>query len=395
MRELIYVAESGVKNPVFESQVVNWLRGIGRCGVRVYLAAIEIFDVRMDDEIRQRLGVLRPDFSGLIHMRGMPQVGRLTSRWDAFRLAGKAEKQWGLGPRAVVHARGHFGSFTALSAFKGRRVVSDLRGLVSEEVRRYPGLGMRKYLSGFRTREIETMERRIMDRSDCILCVSEAFKGHLMEKYPAAEKKIGVIPTVVDTDRFRYDAGARERLRGRLGIGDRTVFVYSGGLSGWQLPGKVVGLFLKIKKRMPAAFLIFLTHHPQAAGRYLHGLDEKDYFLGRSAHAEVPGYLNAADVGLILREDSPVNRVAAPVKFGEYLCCGLPVLITKGVGDTERIVAGLKAGWLLDHADSEPDVERISLLPSADRRELAEKAARLFSIRENVKKAMEVYERLE
>jgi len=34
-----------------------------------------------------------------------------------------------------------------------------------------------------------------------------------------------------------------------------------------------------------------------------------------------------------MRQDSVVNKVASPVKFGEYMAAGLPVGITRGVGD--------------------------------------------------------------
>jgi len=40
--------------------------------------------------------------------------------------------------------------------------------------------------------------------------------------------------------------------------------------------------------------------------------------------------------------------VASPIKFGEYLCCGLPVIMTPGIGDTEEIIEKHRIGRLLD-----------------------------------------------
>lgn len=50
-------------------------------------------------------------------------------------------------------------------------------------------------------------------------------------------------------------------------------------------------------------------------------------------------YHLAGDVGLLLREDSLTNRVASPVKFAEYLRCGLPVVLTPYVGDFSELGA--------------------------------------------------------
>ena len=38
-------------------------------------------------------------------------------------------------------------------------------------------------------------------------------------------------------------------------------------------------------------------------------------------------YLNAADFGFLLRDDTPVNRVAFPTKFAEYALAGLRVIL--------------------------------------------------------------------
>jgi glycosyltransferase involved in cell wall biosynthesis len=68
------------------------------------------------------------------------------------------------------------------------------------------------------------------------------------------------------------------------------------------------------------------------------------------AHGEIPPYLALADLGLLLRYPSPVNRVASPVKFAEYLACGVPVLVSRGVGDCAEVVRKERVGYVLDDA---------------------------------------------
>ena len=52
---------------------------------------------------------------------------------------------------------------------------------------------------------------------------------------------------------------------------------------------------------------------------------------------ELPRYLQAADVGLLPFADKPLNWARFPIKLGDYLAAGLPVL-TNDVGEMGRIV---------------------------------------------------------
>ena len=42
--------------------------------------------------------------------------------------------------------------------------------------------------------------------------------------------------------------------------------------------------------------------------------------------AEVPHYLNAADVAFLFRDNVVMNAVASPTKLAEYMACGLPII---------------------------------------------------------------------
>ena len=68
-----------------------------------------------------------------------------------------------------------------------------------------------------------------------------------------------------------------------------------------------------------------------------------------------PEYLAAADLGLLLRDQTTLNRVASPVKFGEYLASGTPVIMTPQIGDFSSLVARKGLGTIidLDHSDDE------------------------------------------
>lgn len=67
------------------------------------------------------------------------------------------------------------------------------------------------------------------------------------------------------------------------------------------------------------------------------GVSSADITLRSAPHEQVASFLMAADVALLLRENTLTNRVASPVKFAEYLRCGVPVIMTHYVGDLAEV----------------------------------------------------------
>jgi glycosyltransferase involved in cell wall biosynthesis len=66
-------------------------------------------------------------------------------------------------------------------------------------------------------------------------------------------------------------------------------------------------------------------------------------------HAQVPKMINAADAGILLREQHPVNVVSSPTKFGEYLAAGIPVILTDGIGDYSELAERLNVGVKINY----------------------------------------------
>jgi len=54
---------------------------------------------------------------------------------------------------------------------------------------------------------------------------------------------------------------------------------------------------------------------------------------------------------LLLRKSHPVNYVASPTKFGEYLAAGVPVIATEGIGDTSDLIKNENIGIIISPTD--------------------------------------------
>src|SRR5690606_24711675 len=69
-----------------------------------------------------------------------------------------------------------------------------------------------------------------------------------------------------------------------------------------------------------------------------------DYSVFNLSPPEVNKYLITGDFGVIYRQDKLLSKVCAPIKLGEYLASGLPILCTSNIGDTDKIAKEYNIG---------------------------------------------------
>jgi glycosyltransferase involved in cell wall biosynthesis len=119
-----------------------------------------------------------------------------------------------------------------------------------------------------------------------------------------------------------------------------------------------------------------------------------DLYVIQAPHNEVPGYLCAADVGILLRKDTLTNHVAAPIKFSEYMCCGLPCILSKSIGDTAQVIREGNAGIILDTEDRIPTFSEFQKLLTLNREEISKSMQQKYSSKVHLPKILRLYRSL-
>ena len=126
----------------------------------------------------------------------------------------------------IVHCRGYLASFVAteLKSLYSHRVIFDMRSLWPKEHITIGAWGHEDAIN----RLWERVEAFTVQYSDASVGVSPAMIDEIRRIWPSAH---GVhIPICVDTEEFRFDPSARERLRADLGWSSNTVIAYQGVL---------------------------------------------------------------------------------------------------------------------------------------------------------------------
>ena len=261
----------------------------------------------------------------------------------------------------------------SIAAGMGVPVVCDFHGDYVEE---------RKLVtsSQWKSRLAHQDERVACSESVGWLCASNAL-GEVLSERHCVSKPTAVVSCGVDIEEFGHYAERRITARARLGVSDRWVVCYMGGLDKWQEIPRTLSLVREMRAREPLLYFLFITHDNSDAYESelsMLGRETRDYARMTLTHDEVLELLPAADLGLLLRSPSPVNYVSSPTKCGEYLASGVPVLTTTSAGDAPLIVEETNTGLVLqDDVGSRKSAElALSFLQGimAKREEVAEQS---------------------
>lgn len=235
-----------------------------------------------------------------------------------------------------------------LSRSKGIELIFDLRALIAEESAfrhntKFPGY----YL-------LKMIERFLIKKADRISVVSNKLKEYVLSI--ESDKPIYLVPSAVDTDRVYYSEEERSNIRSSYGIDPQEiVLVYIGGVSKWQQVDETIQLFRDLDCFCDNLRLMLIVQNiSEIRDRLVSIFPEHPgniILVENIGHGEVYRYLSAADVGIVLRENHILNRVASPIKFAEYLACGLPVILTPWVGDYSDIVPQKRLGLVISPDD--------------------------------------------
>jgi glycosyltransferase involved in cell wall biosynthesis len=191
-------------------------------------------------------------------------------------------------------------------------------------------------------------EREAITHADHVFVVSHPFVEHIRSTYGIDAARISVTRSSVDTDVFRFDEQARIARRREIGVSSQPLVLFVGSVHRYQIFDQVVAFFKTLRTQRPDAVLLVLTGGVETIVAELARLGVSDGCVVRSVpHDQVAEWMSAADMGVLLRERSLVNRVASPVKAAEYLACGLPMVISDDIGDLSALVRKRDLGVVL------------------------------------------------
>lgn len=346
----LYLTRNGLLEPLGQSQVMAYLRGLSR-DHRITLITYEKDEDRAD-ALRmacarvecETLGIRWLPQRFLAGPKGLaPALGTLHMVWLVFRKVGMRRVR-------LIHARSYIPAFVALviGRFTGVPFIFDMRALWPEEL-----ITAGRLLRGsVLHRMIVAAERACLKRAAAVVSLTHAAVDHLKKIYPAelAEQRIAVIPTCADLDRFvSAPEPPAQRVIGCLG----TVS------SGWFRLDWLVAFFAAAARRDPDLMLELTTRDDPGPIRT--AFARECDLAGRLQIASCPSdkvqeVIQRQIASVMFFTEGLGKLGSSPTRMGEVLGCGIPVVANEGVGDVARIIREYRVG-ILANGSSADDME--------------------------------------
>lgn len=397
----LYISYDGILEPLGESQVVAYLERLAGDVQPVLLSFEKAKDLRDGERASRMAERLRAAGIAWRPLRYHKRPPILSTLWDVLAglLAGlRLSRSRGV---ALAHARGYVPALIALGlkGLTGTKFIFDMRGFWADE--KVDGGHWRRDSRIYAV--TKWCERRFYERADAIVSLThEGVKAipDLGYRIPP-ETPLLVIPTCADLERF--SPGPKDQaLAARLGLAGRRVVGCVGTMHNWYLRQPMLDYLACLTAWDPALEVLIVTrddHGQLRRDAVAAGVPADRLVLAEAPFSAMPEYMRLMDLGLFFIKVCFSKRGSAATKLGEFLGCGVPVVINDGVGDSGWIVRDHHVGVVLSDtrpqafAASVPEIERLLADPERAAR-CRDTARRYFDVEAGARRYADLYRSL-
>lgn len=408
MTTVLFLSYDGMTDPLGQSQVLPYLKGLSRSGYSVHLISFEKeepFKLHKEhiEEMCNNAGIIwhpqsytktPPLLSTLKDVRTMRKVAHQLNAKHSFK---------------IVHCRSYISALVGLNMQKkfGTKFLFDMRGFWADE--RLEGNiwngknPIFKLIYSFFKRK----ELAFFNNADHIISLTENGKNEIASWKGLEQKssQITVIPCCVDLELFNpgvIDSTKQTELRTSLGISSTDFILgYVGSIGTWYMLDEMLDFFKVLLASKPSAKFLFVTGEKKTT--ILSKAQEKGIAAGTiivtsTLHKEVPIHISLFDYSIFFIRPSFSKKASSPTKQGEIMAMGVPLICNAGVGDTDRIVERYKSGEVLKQMNLEnyqTAVKTISSDNNFPAETLRQGAQEFFSLEGGIEKYLNVYQNLE
>ncbi len=405
-KEILYITYDGLTSPLGESQILPYIYSLSKkgchftilsfekeaeCSPEKELALQDRFAHRGIRWIKLRYSKNPPLFSTFYDIaKGVQALRKL------FLREGEEKKR-------ILHCRSAVAQLIAsvLSLRFPLKILFDTRGFWFDE--RVDGGIWKK---GFLYNRGKELEGWLFARSSHITVLTHRAKA-ILEQHPAIVKgavPLTVITTCADIQLFkegRKNEGVESRYRLDFLEKKDFVFIYTGSVGTWYLFEETLQFYKIVKSQFNDPALLVVTHSEHNAVReQLQRIGLTDAHLIGARHHDIPSILQYADINGFFILPAFSKQASTPTRLGESLAAGVPVVINKGIGDTEELVKKRKIGVVVENLSEKGYLraaeELSSLLKDSElKQRCVTVAEESFSLEKGVEEYLRIYSQIE
>jgi len=204
-------------------------------------------------------------------------------------------------------------------------------------------------------RRYESLEHYCINQVNHIITISDEAKQYYISKYGLAANDVTVVSNMVDLDSFdivEHEGGLKK-------YEDDFVVTYVGTYGPHRGLEIAIQALPEIMESVPNVRLVIVgkagvEQYDRKLRQMASDLKVMDRitFTGWVDICEVPSYMTASDVALVLHNQSDHTDVAVPHKLSQYMATGIPVIVTNRPS-LEKIISDASCGLVISYDASE------------------------------------------
>ena len=189
----------------------------------------------------------------------------------------------------------------------------------------------------------------LYQKADHVVVVTPAFREFLVDRWQVPAEKISVVPNGVETRMFSPQFPDHD-LRNSLGGDGKFVASFIGTMGLAHGLNSLIAAAERLQKTEPDVLFMLvgegadrerITALAQAKGL------SNIRFVPQQLRENVPEYIAASDVCLVLLKKSEVFETVIPTKMLEFMSCAKPVILGVG-GQAREMIEGSRAGLCIE-----------------------------------------------
>ncbi|MCC6186326.1 MAG: glycosyltransferase [Chitinophagaceae bacterium] len=402
MLNILYISYDGMTDPLGQSQVLPYLVGLSSKGYKITLLSCEKNENWHHKELIQAICTKHHiNWQPTKYTRKPPILSTIKDVKNLKKLAAGLHNKIAFD---IVHCRSYIAALVGQSMKKkyGLPLVFDMRGFWADE--RVDGglwnLNKPVYKQVFQY--FKKKEQQFLQEADAVVSLTYAAKAEI-ETWSIPHAPITVIPCCVDMELFdptQLSNTKTNALRRKADLpNNKLVMGYVGSLGTWYLLNEMLRFFEYWLKNHPDTILFFVTSEPKdmilKAASNLR-IDNNKIRIISSSRSEMPYYISMMDIGLFFIKNAFSKKASSPVKQGELMAMGVPVICNAGVGDSDFIVEKYKSGELVHSFDEQGFSEAVKKLKEEMNHPeiIRQGAADYFALARGVEAYAAIYESL-
>jgi glycosyltransferase involved in cell wall biosynthesis len=391
-------------DPLGQSQVLPYLKGLSKNGYTIHLVSYE-----KPDKFKKYRNHIQEicDESGIKwhpqdYVLGGSIIDTIKQVRRMQKIAFYLNSKYNF---SIVHCRSYISALAGLKLKrrKGLKFIFDMRGFWADE--RIDGKlwSLKNPLYKFIYSYFKRKELQFFKESDCTISLTKNGENEIKtwNAFKNDPPNIKVIPCCVDLNLFNpnsIDEVDKNRLRNALGIKpDEYILGYIGSIGTWYMLSEMLDYFKVLKGQNPTAKFMFVTGEKPESIIHLaeeKRINVKDLIITSVLHDQVPLNISLFSKSIFFIRATYSKKASSPTKQGEIMAMGIPLICNSGVGDTDSIVLKYHSGKVIQEFSQEAYLKSILNGEKFDSESISKGAKDYFSLDEGVNRYLSVYKDL-